>query len=283
MDGRTLVKISQNISLTRANQLIPGLYEAFDIADLGTVLRRRMFLAQTGQESVGWSAVTEFASGSEYEWRSDLGNTHQGDGVRFKGRGFIQLTGRNNYGYFSKWCFKRKLVPTDRYFLDHPEEVASPRFAWLSAAFYWLGNHNHGYDYLNKAADAADVYGATLMINGGTNGLETRQWYYNKLKSLGNELMTPVREDDPNWSDVMTKTQFEAFLKKEGYAKKSDVRDIVDNRVSAAIIGTSNKSLKADKPKVYRSAAESPTRRISDLEKRASKIEKAASAATATA
>lgn len=46
--------------------------------------------------------IMEYASGEAYENRKDLGNTEKGDGVRFKGRGYIQLTGRSNYALFGQ-------------------------------------------------------------------------------------------------------------------------------------------------------------------------------------
>lgn len=46
--------------------------------------------------------ITEYASGEAYEGRKDLGNTQAGDGVRYKGRGFIQLTGRSNYALYGQ-------------------------------------------------------------------------------------------------------------------------------------------------------------------------------------
>ena len=63
-------------------------------------LERAHFLAQCAHESGGFIYREELASGAAYEGRRDLGNTQSGDGVRFKGRGYIQLTGRANYTKF---------------------------------------------------------------------------------------------------------------------------------------------------------------------------------------
>lgn len=59
-------------------------------------------LATTVHESGAGTHMQEIASGSAYEGRRDLGNTQSGDGVRYKGRGYVQITGRNNYGDWSK-------------------------------------------------------------------------------------------------------------------------------------------------------------------------------------
>ena len=59
-------------------------------------------LATAWHESRMGNSMEEFSSGAQYEGRKDLGNTQPGDGVRFKGRGFVQLTGRTNYTYWGK-------------------------------------------------------------------------------------------------------------------------------------------------------------------------------------
>lgn len=182
----------QVMSAARAQQLTPGLNAALLLAGCTTVNRASMFIAMTCEESDFYRASQEYASGTEYNFRTDLGNTQPGDGERFKGRTFIQTTGRSNYGRISVFLHRAGIAPNDHYFLDHPEELASDQYVWDGPVWYWSEDHNHGYGSLNAAADAGDVYTATLMVNGGTNGLATRQAIYAKAQAYGDAILPEV-------------------------------------------------------------------------------------------
>jgi putative chitinase len=133
--------------------------------------RKSAFIAQIAHESGQFNYVTEIASGSAYEGRKDLGNTIVGDGVKFKGRGLIQITGRANYGLCST-----ALTGSSHTFIDNPELLATPLYACLSAGWYW---NSRG---LNTLADMGDFMGITKRINGGTNGLASRLEFWERAK-----------------------------------------------------------------------------------------------------
>ena len=128
--------------------------------EINTPIRQQMFLAQIGHESGQLQYSEEIACGKAYEGRKDLGNIQEGDGQRFKGRGFIQITGRSNYGTISR------AFGVD--FLATPELLSQPEWCVKSACWWWK---EHG---LNQIADSGDFKKATKRINGGYNGLEDR-------------------------------------------------------------------------------------------------------------
>lgn len=154
-------------------------------ADCTTVNRAAMFVAQTGEESGGLLWLEELASGSEYEGRHDLGNTHPGDGVRFKGRGILQVTGRTHYGDFGAWCHSRSLVDSPDYFTNNPAALAAPPWAFLSAAWYWVVERPD----LNAVSDRGDYVTATHRVNGGENGLADRKARWTRALTLGDRLL----------------------------------------------------------------------------------------------
>jgi len=134
------------------------------------VAREAQFLAQVAHESGGFNFVREIASGSAYEGRKDLGNLEPGDGVRFKGRGLIQITGRANYADCGN--------ALGQDFVTHPELLETPENAARSACWFWA---NKG---LNALADDNETLKITKRINGGTNGLQSRLAYLAKAEQV---------------------------------------------------------------------------------------------------
>lgn len=141
--------------------------------DVQTPLRVAHLLAQLLHESVNFRYVEEIASGAAYEGRRDLGNTQPGDGVRFKGRGLIQITGRINYAALSRYYHVD--------YLTHPEWLCRPEDAVLSALWYW---DTHARKSLSYWADLDDLLTITRYINGGTNGLASRQANLTRIKHV---------------------------------------------------------------------------------------------------
>jgi putative chitinase len=157
-------------SRSHADQFIDALNQAMDEFEINTPDRMASFLAQIGHESAQLRYVKELASGAAYEWRKDLGNTQEGDGIRFKGRGLIQITGRTNY----EQCGKALGLDL----IAHPELLEQPVNASRSAGWFWK---THG---LNELADAGDQAKITRRINGGTNGLADRMELFEKAKKV---------------------------------------------------------------------------------------------------
>ena len=149
---------------------IPDTAAKFNIT---TNLRLAHFLSQCSHESGNFKWIVEFASGAAYEGRKDLGNTQPGDGVRFKGRGYIQLTGRANYGKFSTFCGEDCVA--------NPDLVAN-KFPMMSAAYFF--NANKLWSICDKGSDEATVLAVTKRVNGGTNGLADRQSKFTKFWAL---------------------------------------------------------------------------------------------------
>lgn len=136
--------------------------------NLSTPLRIAHFIGQCAHESDGFNALEEYASGSEYEGRSDLGNTQPGDGVRYKGRSFIQTTGRANYQALTDKVGEQLGVD----FVKDPEKLALPEYAGIGAASWWDDAPINSKCDKGMSDDA--IEGVTLVVNGGTNGLDDR-------------------------------------------------------------------------------------------------------------
>ena len=126
------------------------------------------YLAQIAHESMELRYSEEIASGKAYEGRKDLGNVIKGDGVRFKGRGLIQLTGRANYTTYKDFCGFDVV--------KEPELLRYPVGAIRSSMWFWSKKG------LNAFADKDDFATITRRINGGTNGWDDRKKYLGRAQ-----------------------------------------------------------------------------------------------------
>jgi putative chitinase len=168
--------------------------------EINTTERIAMFLAQVGHESGGLSVIQEnlnyraerlavvfpkyfkdvntstYAHDPEsianrvYASRMGNGNEASGDGYKYRGRGLIQLTGRNNYASFSSDMG----MSID----EAVEYLSTPEGAAMSAGWYWNKNG------LNQWADNSDVITVTKKINGGTIGLAEREHLFHHGMTL---------------------------------------------------------------------------------------------------
>ena len=139
--------------------------------DITNTLRIRHFLAQTAHESGGGKWKKELSDGWYLEGRTDIGNTQPGDGPKYKGAGYIQLTGRANYQAFSNW------KKTDTRIMDIGCDHVAEVYPFTSAGFWWTNNK------MNELCDTnPSVEQVTLRVNGGYNGLEDRKYYYGRCE-----------------------------------------------------------------------------------------------------
>ena len=165
--------------------------------EVNTTLRKAHFMAQIEHES-GLKPISENLNYSEqgllktfkkyftpeqakefarkpekianrvYANRMGNGDEYSGDGWKYRGAGFTQITGRNNYETLSKY------TGTD--YVTNPELLLNEADAMISALWFWKVNN------INTLADKDDLIGVTKRINGGTNGLEDRSIKLSKWK-----------------------------------------------------------------------------------------------------
>jgi len=175
---------------------VDPLINTFDKYDINTSLRQAGFIAQVGHESSGLRIIKEnlnysasglksvfkkyFPGDLAYEYarnpemianrvyanRMGNGDEESGDGWRYRGRGLIQITGKNNYSDLVNE-FNMNLE-------DVPDWLETPEGATLSAGWFW---NSRG---LNEYADMEDIIEMTKLINGGLNGIDDREAIYKK-------------------------------------------------------------------------------------------------------
>lgn len=201
MDIQRLQQFSLN-----AARMSAAINCAADSAQLSTPARIAAFLAQTSHESADF---TRFIENLNYSAQSlmahwpmlfpdsetaeryarrptDIGNRvyagrlgngaeTTGDGYRFRGRGLIQITGRDNYMRCSLALFgNQKLIA-------NPGLLETPIYAASSAAWFWRYRGCNGY------VDRGDFTGLTRAINGGLNGLDSRLQLFNRALEIFGE------------------------------------------------------------------------------------------------
>lgn len=174
----TLEQLENAIPLAgdRAKVFHPHLADAMEQYEINTANRMAAFLAQIAHESGSLRYVRELGSDkylSKYDTgrlAERLGNTPDadGDGQKYRGRGLIQITGYDNYLQCSVALFGNRTLITQ------PELLEEPKYASLSAAWFWQSRH------LNELADKGLFRTITQRINGGMNGYEDRLAHYER-------------------------------------------------------------------------------------------------------
>jgi predicted chitinase len=161
-----LISIMPHCPLEKAEEYSYYLELAMSDGEITTIPRAAAFVAQLAHESGELRWWVEQSGGMAYECRADLGNICPGDGPRFKGRGPIQITGRDNY--------RRASVALGVDLENNPELASRPDVGFRVAVWFW---NTHG---LNALADAGDFTTITRRINGGLNGTQQREAYYRR-------------------------------------------------------------------------------------------------------
>lgn len=178
----------------RALRWIQPLTAAMARYQINTPLRIAAFLAQVAHESARLTRVIEnlnygapglmatwpkrfpdLATAQKYErnpveianyvYGGRMGNESHGDGWRYRGRGPLQITGRNLYGLVGA-ALSLDLIA-------RPVLLEAPEHGAMAAGWFW-SDHKH----LNALADIGDMTGITRLINGGTHGLKDRLELY---------------------------------------------------------------------------------------------------------
>lgn len=161
----------QGTNQTLAEVFVPYMNNYFQEFGIDSPIKVCHYLAQVLHESGCLMYTEELASGSAYEGRKDLGNVMKGDGVRFKGRGLIQLTGRKNYQRYKNYCGYDVV--------SNPKLLSRPLGATRSSCWFFTkgcGKNLCGYAVADNGENSEEVLKLiTRAINGGYNGLSSRR------------------------------------------------------------------------------------------------------------
>lgn len=182
-----------NCSLSDCCTFLPTVLDALfeqNILNLPTVIAA---IATIGVETNGFRPIAEYGNYEyftrNYENRDDLGNTEPGDGARYHGRGFIQITGRANYRSYGD----RISVSLEA----KPDLALGPLAAAKILALYFVDTG------ISKLANSGDWQGVRRAVNGGLNGWDVFSDFVEKAKSELIEVeMTYLEVLNSSWLKV---------------------------------------------------------------------------------
>lgn len=167
-------------SINRAAKELPYIEAAMLEYEINTPARQAAFLAQIGHECGGFLYPQELwgptPAQTRYEGRADLGNTQPGDGRKFSGHGWIQITGRANHAK-ARDQMRAKFGDDVPDFEAEPLLLAQSKWAAMSAANFWQANG------LNELADLGRFETVCRRVNGGLNGYPERLVLWEKAKA----------------------------------------------------------------------------------------------------
>ncbi len=172
---RQLADIMQVVITNIPISLVDELNSALNIFGITAPENIAYFLGQIGHESAGLRYPLEIASGSDYEFRSDLGNVNAGDGVKFAGTGYIQVTGRYNHQAFSDYL--SKLGKGDPNIMLIGKTYTCDHYPWSISAFWWKSN---GMNEFCKTNPSINAVGARVDGANPPNGAAERISYSNR-------------------------------------------------------------------------------------------------------
>lgn len=137
------------------------------------------YFSKAGRNAADYAKQPEKIANVIYANRMGNGDTASGEGYAFRGRGIVQLTGKDNYSAFALSI--KMTLP------DVIEYVQTKKGALESACWYWNSRN------INAACDANDIVKMTKLVNGGTIGLEDRKHHYEQaLAVLGGAVPAPI-------------------------------------------------------------------------------------------
>ena len=137
------------------------------------------YFSKAGRNAADYAKQPEKIANVIYANRMGNGDTASGEGFKFRGRGIVQLTGKDNYTAFGK-----SVGMTAEQVIDY---VTTKKGALESACWYWNSRN------INAACDANDITKMSKLVNGGTIGLDDRKKHYEQaLAVLGGAVPAPI-------------------------------------------------------------------------------------------